>query len=142
MAILCAISAEVADRAAFEHVGHRETCFVLLYTFSVILQVSLDAVIGYFVGTNLMAANGIRTYDGTLIEDLHPIDDFTKVFESYAMQKHIGVTILSFGFPCAFLVPFLIEPIVSIFLPYKIMSLLIGSHPELKGNSAEGYLQA
>jgi hypothetical protein len=26
-------------------------------------------------------------------------------------------------------------------MPYKIMSLLVGSHPELKGTSAEGYMQ-
>jgi len=142
MACLCAISATVADMARFERVGHRETCFVLLYTFSVILQVSLDAAIGYFVGKNLMEANGIRTHDGTLIADLKGPESFTEIFGSYAMQKHIGVTILSFGFPCAFLVPFLIEPIVSIFLPYKIMSLLVASHPELKGNSAEGYIEA
>ncbi len=66
-----------------------------------------------------------------------------KNFELYARQKQLGVTILSFGFPCAFLVPFIVEPIVSIFLPYKIMPMLVGSvHPELKGNSAEGYLEA
>jgi len=142
MACLCAISATVAEMARFERVGQRETCFVLLYTFSVILQVSLDAVIAYAVGKNLMEANGVRTHDGTLLSDLRSDTHFTEIFESYAMQKHIGVTILSFGFPCAFLVPFLIEPIVSIFLPYKIMSLLVGSHPELKGNSAEGYMEA
>jgi len=73
---------------------------------------------------------------------LNSWDHFTEIFSSYAMQKHIGVTILSFGFPCAFLVPFLAEPIVSIFLPYKIMSLLVRSHPELNGMSAEGYMEA
>jgi len=142
MACLCAITAAVSSMAGFDRVGQRETCFVLLYTFSVILQVSMDAGIAYFVGKNLMSANGIRTSDGTLIEELHTHHDFTQIFESYAMQKHIGVTILSFGFPCAFLVPFLVEPIVSIFMPYKIMALLIRSHPELKGSSAEGYMEA
>jgi len=142
MACLCAISATVADMASFERVGHRETCYVLLYTFAVVLQVSLDAIIAYAVGKSLMAANGIRTHDGTLIEKLNSVDHFTQIFESYAMQKHIGVTILSFGFPCAFLVPFLVEPIVAIFAPYKIMSMLVRSHPELKGSSAEGYMEA
>ncbi len=37
-----------------------------------------------------MEANGIRTYDGTPVEDLHTVNHFTEIFESYAMQKQLG----------------------------------------------------
>merc|ERR1719410_1444865 len=142
MAVLCAAAAEVSDRAGFERVGHRECVFVLLYTFSVVLQVSLDLVIAYWVGKRLMDVNDMRLNDGTRYSELRTETSFTKIFEAYAMQKQMGVTVKSFGFPCAFLVPFLVEPIVSIFLPYKIMSLLIHTHKEISPHDAEGYLEA
>ncbi len=83
-----------------------------------------------------------KIFDGTLIEDLRAVEHFTEIFKSYAMQKQLDVTILRFGFLRTFLVPFLVEPVVSIFLPDQIMPMLVGSHPELKGNSVEGYLEA
>ncbi len=104
---------------------------------------SLDVERSPQIGQELTSWLVAKNFDGTFIEDLRTVEHFTEIFESYAMQKQLGVTILSFGFPCAFLVTFLVEIIVSIFLPYKIMPMLVGSvHPELKGNSAEGYLEA
>jgi len=142
MAMLCLVSMQFSETAKFERVGQREQCFMLLYTFSVILQVALDLRIGYWVSKTLMDVNSVRTYDGTLIKDLHARESFTQVFGAYAMQKQLGTTVLSFAFPCAFLLPFLAEPIFLIFLPYKIMSLLVGSHSDIQGSSAEGYLEA
>jgi len=142
MQVLCIGSAEVSDRAAFTRVGSRETCFVVLYTFSVLLQVTMDLVIAYWIGKHLMDVNGIRTHDGRKIADMDPLADFVDIFEAYAMQKQLGVTVLSFGFPCAFLIPFLFEPIASIFVPRKLMCLIINSHPEIKLSDAEDYLEA
>jgi len=102
----------------------------------------LDVVIAYWVGKRLMEVNDMRLNDGTKYSELRTDSSFTKIFEAYAMQKQLGVTVVSFGFPCAFLVPFLVEPIVSIFLPYKVMAMIVGSHPEITGHSAEGYLEA
>ena len=100
---------------------------------------SLDVERSPQIGQELTSWLVAKNFDGTLIEDLRTVEHFTEIFESYAMQKQLSVTILSFGFPCAFLVPFLMEPVVSIFLPYTIMPVLVGWE-ELKGNSAEGYL--
>jgi len=54
----------------------------------------------------------------------------------------MGVTVLSFGFPCAFLLPFLLEPIVSFYLPWQIMKFIVQSHPEISRQTAEDYLEA
>lgn len=141
MAVLCAWSAEVAEQAAVERVGTRETIFVLLYTFSVILQVVLDLVIAWWIGKNLMDVHNVRTAEGKKIEDMNDQDHFVEIFESYAMQKQMGVTVLSFGFPCAFLLPFLLEPLQTVFLPWQLMKLIIRSHPEISRQTAEGYLE-
>jgi len=142
MAGLCVVAAEISDRAGFVLLWRREMCFVLIYTFSVMMQVSLDLVIAYWVGKRLMEVKDMRLYDGTLLKHLRTDEDFTQIWEAYAMQKQLGVTVLSFGFPCAFLLPFVAEPFMSIYLPYKIMCLIVRSHPEVKGRSAEDYLEA
>lgn len=144
MAVLCTLSAEVADLCAFERVGSREACYVVLYTFSVILQVMLDLWIAYMIGKQLLDVNEIHTYDGKKIADLDhtKINDFVEIFEAYAMQKQLGVTVLSFGVPLAFLVPFILEPIISIYMPYKISSFIVRSHSEVKRQSAEEHLEA
>jgi hypothetical protein len=80
-----------------------------------------------------------RTYDGTRIEQ---IDSFTEQFETYAMQRSLAENTYRYAFPSTFLVPFLLEPIITVLVPYQIGKLIIRTHTEITGSCAEAYIAA
>jgi len=80
-----------------------------------------------------------RTYDGSRLAD---IDAFTDQFETYAMQRSLGGNTYAYAFPSTFLIPFLIEPFVTVVIPYQIGRLIIRTHREVHGNGAEAYIAA
>merc|ERR1719277_1530129 len=47
---------------------------------------------------------------------------------------------MAYSFPSTFLVPFVIEPIVTVYLPYKLMMLVVRSYPSIKIYDAEKFL--
>jgi len=57
------------------------------------------------------------------------------------MQKAVGTRLFEYCFPSTFFIPFLMEPIFGILLPYQICKLLLRTHPECKGREAELSLQ-
>eukprot|EP00927_Polykrikos_kofoidii_P002859 TRINITY_DN11144_c0_g1_i1.p1 TRINITY_DN11144_c0_g1~~TRINITY_DN11144_c0_g1_i1.p1 ORF type:complete len:334 (+),score=46.52 TRINITY_DN11144_c0_g1_i1:136-1002(+) len=58
------------------------------------------------------------------------------------MQRELGSSLVDYSFPATFLIPFLIEPIVTIYLPWKLMTLVVRTHEEICGHQAESYLGA
>merc|ERR1719188_1361003 len=56
------------------------------------------------------------------------------------MQRELADNLLAYSFPGTFLLPFLIEPIAAIYLPYKLMVLLTRSHREITITTAEAHL--
>jgi len=89
------------------------------------------------VAYRTMVGNNMRTYHGTPLAE---IDSFTARFETYALQRALGDNLFWYAFPGTFLVAFLFEPFVTIFVPYQLMRLIVGSHPEMTGHVAEQYL--
>jgi hypothetical protein len=136
MYVVCSI---VADSIGFVSVDRREVCYMLLYSIACIFNVLLDLVCSYFVGFQMMKGINMKTYHGVALGDL---DSFTDRFESYAMQRELGSSLTEYSFPATFLIPFLIEPIGTIYLPWKIMTLLVRTHSEIRGHQAESYLGA
>jgi len=49
---------------------------------------------------------------------------------------------MAYSFPATFLIPFMIEGIATIYIPYKLMRLIVGVHPEITGNTAENMMQS
>jgi hypothetical protein len=138
-AIMYVVCSEVADMQRFGVVGDRETCYLLLYTFACVFNVVLDLYIAYRVAYRMMVGVGMKTYYGTPLEE---VDTFIERFETYAMQRELGSTLADYAFPSTFLIPFLIEPIVTIMIPYQLMVWFVRTHPELTGLDCERCLAA
>mmetsp|Transcript_45030 Transcript_45030/g.96089 ORF Transcript_45030/g.96089 Transcript_45030/m.96089 type:complete len:1022 (-) Transcript_45030:216-3281(-) len=136
-ALMYVACSEVADRVGFRYLDDREVCYMLLYSFACILNVVLDLACTYLVAYQMMVGSNMRTFDG---RHLREVTSFTERFETYAMQRNLAQQLWMYSFPSTFLIPFLLEPLITIYVPYKVMSLIIRSHTEFKGPKAEGYL--
>jgi hypothetical protein len=138
-AILYDICARVANMMGFHYTDSREATYMALYTFSCTMQVLLDIVVTYFIALRINVGMNFRTEDGTRLEH---VDHFTPQFESYAMQRRLAENAFDYAFPSTYLIPFIIEPFVTIALPLRIGILIVRSHPEVVGKSAEEWLAA
>merc|ERR1719291_50481 len=78
-----------------------------------------------------------RTHDGRRLED---ITEFHEQFETYAIQRSLAENTYAYAFPSTYLLPFLFEPIVTIYVPWQLGALLVRSHPEISGRDAEEWL--
>jgi hypothetical protein len=87
----------------------------------------------------IAVGQGFRTYDGTRIED---VAHFTDQFETYGMQRLMAENAYRYAWPSTFLVPFVLEPIVTVLVPYQLGKLVIRTHHDIKGHTAEAYLAA
>jgi len=136
-AVMYLLCSEVADRCRFRFVADRELCYLLLYYFSCLLNVIFDMICAYKVAYMALVGVGSRTHDGISLSDL---GKFTDRFNAYPMQLELGWTVFAYAFPCTFLLPFLAEPIATIILPYKIMTIIVGYRPDIQGSRADIFL--
>jgi hypothetical protein len=138
-AIMYEVCARISDGVGFRFRDDREACYMILYTIACMFNVALDFCTTYYTAYLVMTGLGFRTYFGEKLED---IDSFTKQFETYAMQRALAENTKAYAFPSTFLIPFLIEPVVTITMPLLIGRMIVRSHPELQGRSAEEYIQS
>jgi hypothetical protein len=138
-AIMYEICARVAANMGFLCTDSKEACYMGMYTAACSLQVILDIVITWFIAWEINTGMNFRTADGEKIEK---INHFAEQFESYAMQRRLAENAFDYAFPSTFLIPFVIEPFVTIILPLRIGILIVRSHLEVAGQSAEEWLQA
>lgn len=136
-ALMYLVCSEVADRTRFIYVDDREVCYMLLYCFACVFNVALDLITTYMVAYRINVGLRMKTYDGTLLENLQ---QFSDRFESYAMQRTLANNLYAYAFPATFLIPFLIEPIATIYAPYKMMLAIVRTQPSMKGFMAERLL--
>jgi len=136
-ALMYLVCSEVADRARFIYVDDREVCYMLLYCFACVFNVALDLITTYMVAYRINVGLRMKTYDGTLLENLQ---QFSDRFESYAMQRTLANNLYAYAFPATFLIPFLIEPVATIYAPYKMMLAIVRTQPSMKGFMAERLL--
>jgi len=131
------ICAEVADFIGFESVDDREVCYMLLYNFACVFNVVLDIAITYVVAFEMMKGQDMRTYHGIHLKD---VDSFKERVETYAVQREMGQSLWAYSFPSTFLIPFLIEPVITIYLPYKLTSWVVRSNTKFRSFHAERLL--
>jgi len=132
--IMYFLAREVAERVGFRFNDHLESFYIALYTLACTLNLVVDMAMEYFLAYEAAVASGAHTADGQLLEDLVGYQD---IFESYVMQKALGVRLFAYCFPSTFLIPFVMEPIFAIFFPFHICKLLLRTHPECRGREAE-----
>merc|ERR1719201_3156647 len=138
-ATMYAVCDQCCERIGFRYKDSKQCAYTLMYLFACAFNVLLDMAVTYVTALKIMIGLGFRTYDGTRLED---IDGFNQQFETYAMQRSLGGNTYAYAFPSTFLIPFLIEPIVTVLVPYQIGKLIIRTHREVQGNDAEAFLAA
>jgi len=138
-AIMYEVCARVSDYVGFKFKGDRESCYMILYTVACMFNVFLDMITTYHMAWQIMKGLGFRTYEGTKLSDVSNPQDR---FESYAMQRILAENTFAYSFPSTFLIPFLLEPFITIYFPLKAGQLLVSKHPKIVGWQAEGWLVA
>jgi len=132
------ISGYLAENVGYRYNDATEALHILFYTLACFINLLVDMAMEFYLAYNLAVANKVHTADGTLLEDM---TSFENIFESYVMQRAVGGRLFAYCFPATFLIPFIVEPIFAIFLPYHICKLLLRTHPECKGRDAEKALE-
>jgi len=140
-AIMYEVCARVSDYICFKYRDDRESCYMLLYTMSCMFNVTLDFVTTYFMAWEIMKGLGFRTYHGVKLEDVPGgIEGFTIRFETFAMQRILAENTKAYCFPSTFLIPFLIEPFITIVFPMWAGMWIVRTHPKIQGRAAEEWL--
>eukprot|EP00933_Yihiella_yeosuensis_P063762 TRINITY_DN669_c0_g3_i2.p1 TRINITY_DN669_c0_g3~~TRINITY_DN669_c0_g3_i2.p1 ORF type:complete len:1064 (+),score=238.65 TRINITY_DN669_c0_g3_i2:205-3192(+) len=132
------VCSEVADNVRFIYVDDREVCYMLLFCFACVFNVVLDLVCTYYVCYRINVGLHIHTYDGRLLGNLR---SFTGKFESYAMQRQLAMNLWAYAFPSTFLLPFIIEPVATLYMPYKFLTMIMATQPQIRGFTAERLLE-
>lgn len=126
-----------ADEIGFKYSDTNSCAYMLMYLAACMINVFLDMAVTYATAMKVMTGLDFRTYHGTRLED---IPYFTEQFETYAMQRSLGENTKAYAWPSTFLVPFLIEPFITVVMPYRLGRLIIRTHTEVKGVCAEQWI--
>jgi uncharacterized protein YfcZ (UPF0381/DUF406 family) len=139
-AIMYEICARISDFVGFKYRDDRESCYIILYTVACMLNVALDAYCTFRIAWWICQGQGFRSYYGKSFNDgdWSPVDKF----HTYAMQRLLAENTYAYSFPATFLIPFLIEPFITIYFPLKAGEFLVRTHPMITGRTAEEWLMA
>jgi hypothetical protein len=136
MYVVCDICCDIIG---FRYKDTKQVTYMLMYLVACMINVFLDMVVTYFTAFKVMVGLDFRTYHGERLAD---IDVFTEQFETYAMQRSLGENTYRYAWPSTFFLCFVIEPFVTILVPYQLGKVIIRSHREIRGTCAEAYLMA
>lgn len=136
--IMYEVCGRISDWVGFRFRDQREACYMILYTIACMFNVALDFVTTYFTAEMVMEGLGFKTYFGVPLQD---VPTFTQKFETYGMQRSLAENTYSYAFPSTFLIPFLIEPVATVTMPYLVGRWLVKSHVGLQGRDAEEWLE-
>jgi len=127
------------DIIGFRYKDTKQVTYMLMYLVACMINVFLDMVVTYYTALKVMVGLDFRTYHGVRLAD---IDVFTEQFETYAMQRSLGANTYSYAWPSTFFLCFVLEPFVTILVPYQLGKIIIRTHTEIRGTCAEAYLMA
>jgi len=135
--IMYEVCARVSDFVGFRFKDDKEACYMILYTIACTFNIALDTVTTYFMSWEIMKGLGFRTWDG---RKLHEVTGFQDRFETYAMQRMLAENTFLYAFPSTFLVPFVIEPFLTIAIPLRLGVLIVRTHSRIQGHAAEDWI--
>jgi hypothetical protein len=130
---------ECCERMGFRFKDTKQVVYMLFYLCACTINVLLDMVVTYKTALKIMVGLDFRTYHGERIAE---ISSFTEQFETYAMQRSLAENTYAYAFPSTFLIPFLLEPIITVLVPYQLGKLIIRTHREIYGTCSEAYIAA
>jgi len=127
------VARQVASSVGCTLATHLEAVYLILYIGACTLNSALDVALTGYISYKLMIARSVRTYDGRFLGEL---GKYLEILESYPMQKVFGDALWRYCRSC-FSLPFVIEPIFAIYLPYHFSYHLLRTHPEVRSFDAE-----
>lgn len=136
--IMYFLCGDIADRVGFRFSDHKEAFYIALYTSACTLNLVVDMGMELYLAYYAQISSGAHTADGHMLADLTGYQD---IFEAYVMQKGVGERLFAYCFPATFLIPFVMEPIFAIILPFFVCKALLAHHPECRGREAEKSLE-
>merc|ERR1719377_118391 len=125
MYVVCDV---VCDVIGFRYKDTKQVVYMLFYLSACMINVFLDMIVTYYTALKIMVGLDFRTYHG---ERLAEIDVFTEQFETYAMQRSLGENTYRYAWPSTFFLCFVLEPFVTILVPYQIGKAIIRTHREI-----------
>mmetsp|Transcript_133549 Transcript_133549/g.243419 ORF Transcript_133549/g.243419 Transcript_133549/m.243419 type:complete len:952 (+) Transcript_133549:126-2981(+) len=137
--IMYATCDSLSEKIGFRYRDDREAAYMILYTIATTTQLLLDGVTTYYSAWSIMKGLGFRTYDG---RHLSEVKMFPEGFETYAIQRSLAENVYEYGFPSTYLIPFVLEPLLTAVLPLMFFKQLIGTHKEVSKKAAKDLLEA
>jgi hypothetical protein len=114
-----------------------EFTYMVLYTFACFVNLIFDLVVTFHTTYVTMVVMDVRTFDGKTLDTLSMFE----LFMSYPMQRALGNQMFWYAFPSCFLIPYILEPIFTIYVPLHIAKLIVRSNKEFRGYAAEQALE-
>jgi hypothetical protein len=136
MYVVCDICGDIIG---YKYKDSKQVTYMLMYLVACMINVLLDMAVTWMVAQSQAIGYDFRTYHGKRLQD---IDSFTDLFETYAMQRSLAENVFVYSFPSTFLIPFLLEPIITVLVPYQLGKLIVRTHREIQGACAEAYFAA
>merc|ERR1719353_1800990 len=134
MYVVCDVCCDIIG---FRYKDTKQVAYMLMYLAACMINVFLDMYVTYYTALKVMVGLDFRTYHGVRLSE---IDTFTEQFETYAMQRSVGENTYRYAWPSTFFLCFVLEPFVTILVPYYLGKLVIRNHNEIRGTCAEAYL--
>lgn len=132
--VMYQVCSMVAYMAGFKFKDYVEAYYTLLYSATCLINVLVDLFITAVLAYRQMVGLGVPTVDGGLLSDLKSYHD---IFDASSMQRSLGIQNWLYCFPGVFLIPFIIEPVVTLMLMRHLMQLLVRAHAELTTRQAQ-----
>lgn len=130
--------AEAAGRVGFMLRDSQEGTYMVLYTFSILVNILLDAALTGSIAYRTAVAQRARTYGGTLIADLTRAQ---AIFESFEIQRQLGLAVFKYCWPAMFFIPFVGEAIGANCFTLHLARLVVSSFSHIKGFRAQQALK-
>lgn len=128
------VCASISEYFCFWFEDTRECSYMVMYTVAILLNTALDVIVAGHISYYKLLLRNVHTYGG---ERFNQLRTFQEVFDSYPMQKEMLEAIWEYSYPGTILLPYFLEPLLTIILPYLLAKRLVGTRIELKGHQAE-----
>ncbi|CAJ1446037.1 unnamed protein product [Effrenium voratum] len=130
--------AEAAKRIGYLLKDSEDGVYMVLYTFSILFNILLDAAVAGYISYRTAVAQRARTYGGILISDLTRAQ---AVFESFEIQRQLGMQVYKYCWPSMFLLPFIGEAVGANWFTLHLARLVVTTFPHIKGYKAQQALK-
>jgi len=130
--------AEAANRIGYMLKDTEDGVYMVLYTFSILVNILLDASVAGYIAYRTAVANHARTYGGVLIADLTRAQ---AIFEAFEIQRQLAIQVYKYCWPSMFLIPFIGEAIGVNWFTLHLARLVVTTFPHIKGYKAQQALK-